>query len=88
MTARAKLIVDLLERTVFTWLETFLGLLIAANVFDNTTAGKWLGVLSAAQTAAVAAVPAALAVLKSGVSSLLGNRNTAAALPAQVDNAT
>lgn len=85
MTPRLKLVVDLLERTVFTWLEAFVGLLAVANVFDTTQAGHLIGVLSAVQVAAVSALPAALAVLKGGLAALGGNRDSAAALPASID---
>jgi hypothetical protein len=84
VSAKEKLFIDILERAFFTWGETFLGLLLVANIWTGTEAGKLTGVLGAAQVAAVAALPAALAVIKGALASLLGNRNTAAALPADV----
>lgn len=63
---------DLAERTAATYVETFSGLLIAgwADVAD-------LGILSVAETAGVAAVPAALAVVKAGAARLRGDRESA-----------
>ncbi|MFC1415419.1 hypothetical protein [Streptacidiphilus cavernicola] len=52
---------DVVERAAATYLETFLGLLLASGVLD----------VSALKAAAVAAVPAALSVIKSAVSVLL-----------------
>lgn len=46
---------DLTERAVATYAQTFLGLLIASGVVD----------ISAVKAAAVAAIPAALSVVKS-----------------------
>ena len=66
-----KFIVDLAERTVATYLEAFLGLLLAGSVVD----------LPAAKAAAVAAIPAGLAVVKGALSGFLGTPTTAAALP-------
>jgi hypothetical protein len=85
MSSKGQLLVDLLERTFFTWLETFIGLLLVANIWTSTEAGKVTSFLSTAELAAVAAVPAALAVLKGGISSFIGARDTAAAVPAALD---
>ncbi|MFF4752644.1 hypothetical protein [Streptomyces sp. NPDC001270] len=66
-----KFFTDLAERTVATYLEAFLGLLLASSVVD----------LSTAKAAAVAAIPAGLAVVKGALSSLIGSSSSAAALP-------
>ncbi|MGW7598107.1 hypothetical protein [Streptomyces antimycoticus] len=71
---------DLAERTVLTYVETFLGLLLASGATDLVD-------LSAAKAAAVAALPAALAVVKAAAGSLLGRAGTAAWLPADKDPA-
>ena len=65
----AKYLIDLAERTIATYLETFLGLLLAswADVAN-------LGVLSVAETAGLAAIPAALAVVKGGLARFRGDR--------------
>lgn len=84
MTAKTKLIIDILERTFFTYFETFIGLLIVANVWSSTQAGSLVSLLQVVQVAAVSAVPAALAVIKGGLASVIGNRDTAAALPKDV----
>lgn len=67
-----RFLLDLVERTAATYVETLCGLLIAgwADVAD-------LGILSVAETAAVAAVPAALAVVKAGAARLRGDREDA-----------
>ncbi|MFI1562213.1 holin [Streptomyces sp. NPDC020490] len=63
---------DLAERVVATYLEAFVGLLLAGSVVD----------LPAAKAAAVAAIPAALAVVKGALSAFVGGSpRTAAALP-------
>lgn len=64
-----KYLLDLTERVVATFLEVFLGLLLAAWA-DVAI----IGLLSVAETAAVAAIPAALAVLKGGVARFRGDR--------------
>lgn len=58
-------VVDTLERTVATYLEVLFGLLIAQWTTDKLD-------LSLLATAALAAVPAALTVLKSAVAELKG----------------
>lgn len=85
MSPKLRLVIDGLERALFTFLEAFFGLLLVANVFSDTTPGKVVALLSAAQQAAVAAIPAALAVLKATAGSLIGDRDTAAVLPASAD---
>ncbi|MEU1284895.1 holin [Kitasatospora sp. NPDC005856] len=67
-----KLILDLVERTVATYAVAFLGLLLADN-FDLTSVG-------ALRAAAVAALPAALTVVKGTVSTFVGDPNSAALL--------
>ncbi|MER7794916.1 holin [Streptomyces sp. NPDC097640] len=71
---------DLAERTILTYVETFLGLLLASGVTDLVD-------ISTAKAAAIAALPAALAVVKSAAGSLLGNNASAAWLPAGKDPA-
>ncbi|MFL4904671.1 hypothetical protein ACJ6WF_16155 [Streptomyces sp. MMS24-I2-30] len=66
-----KFFTDLAERTISTYLEAFLGLLLASSVVD----------LSTAKAAAVAAIPAGLAVVKGALSSLIGSSSSAAVLP-------
>ncbi len=85
MSPKMKLVVDIAERVVFTYLAAFVGLLATANLGD-TQAEKIASLFSVAQVAAVAVVPAILTLIKTGFASLAGNRNTAAALPAAVDN--
>lgn len=50
---------DTLERCISTWLECFLGLLLAAPLVDTG--------LDVIQTAAVGALPAALSVIKNAL---------------------
>lgn len=71
---------DLAERTVLTYVEGFLGLLLAS--------GTDLVDLSATKAAAIAALPAALTVVKSAIGTLLGRSGTAAWLPVDKDPAT
>ncbi|MFJ8603378.1 hypothetical protein ACIREM_32670 [Streptomyces shenzhenensis] len=66
-----KFFTDLAERTIATYLEAFLGLLLASSVVD----------LSTAKAAAIAAIPAGLAVVKGALSAFVGSSSTAAALP-------
>ncbi|MFI6443836.1 holin [Kitasatospora sp. NPDC050543] len=70
-----KLFVDLAERTVATYVVAFLGLLLADGV-DLTSVGTL-------RAAVVAALPAALTVIKGGISSFVGAPNSAALLPRQ-----
>jgi uncharacterized membrane protein len=66
-------LLDLAERTVATYLEAFLGLLLAGQVTD----------LSAAKAAAIAAIPAGLAVIKGALAGAIGPKSGASALPAR-----
>jgi hypothetical protein len=68
-----KFVLDLVERTVATYAAAFLGLLLADG-FDLTSVG-------ALRAAAVAAVPAALTVLKGAISTFVGDPTTAGLLP-------
>jgi len=67
-----KLIKDISERVVWTYVQTFLGLLLASGMFADGALD-----LSVLQSAAVAAVPAALAVLKGVAASRVGDPKTA-----------
>jgi hypothetical protein len=71
----SKFLTDLSERTVATYLEVFLGLLIADGFTDGVVD------LSVLQSAAIAAVPAALAVVKGGISRYWGDPDSASAAP-------
>lgn len=66
-------IVDLVERTVATYLETFIGLLIASGLDVAAPLTR----MAVVEKAAVAALPAALAVVKSGLARLRGNGDSA-----------
>ena len=57
MTASPVFIRDLIERAIATYIQTLLGLLIVSGVTD----------LAVVQTAAIAAIPAALSVVKSAL---------------------
>jgi hypothetical protein len=63
-----KLLLDVAERAAWTWVETFAGLLMVSGITD------W----DAVTTAMVAAIPAALAVVKGGLASFTGDRESAA----------
>ncbi|MFE0477024.1 hypothetical protein ACFW2V_36065 [Streptomyces sp. NPDC058947] len=76
-----KLLADITERAVLTYVEAFLGLLLASGTTNVVT-------LSALQSAAVAAIPAGLAVVKGAVGSLLGRTGTASWLPSRSDPAS
>jgi hypothetical protein len=76
-----KLLADIAERSVLTYIEAFLGLLLASGTTDLVD-------LSTLQSAAVAALPAALAVVKGAVGTLLGRSGTASWLPARTDPAS
>lgn len=65
-------VVDLLERAVATYLQALAGFLVAGTTTIN---------ISGLQAAALAAVPAGLSVLKSGVATFVGDSETAALLP-------
>ncbi|MFE2323575.1 holin [Streptomyces sp. NPDC059385] len=69
----SRIVLDVVERTVAAWATTFLGLLLAAN-FDLTD-------VSAVKAAAIAAIPAALSVVKGAVGAVVGDPSTAGWLP-------
>lgn len=69
--------VDLLLRTVRTYVAVFLGLLVAVPVFRLD-----IGIAAAAATGAL---PAALAVLKAALAQRIGDPGTAAVLPRHRD---
>ncbi|MEV0279741.1 holin [Streptomyces sp. NPDC050610] len=71
--ATAKTLADIAERTVTAYVTTFLGLLMADG-FDLTS-------VSALKAAAVAALPAALSVLKGTIGTRVGDKSSAAWLP-------
>lgn len=66
-----KLLLDILERTLWTYVQAFLGMLLASSVLDVSTL----------KLAAVAALPAALAVVKGFAASRIGDPETAAIPP-------
>lgn len=75
--------VDAFERVVATYIETFLGLVIASAFVDS---GKLN--MGAVTAAAVAALPAALSLVKSLIARAVGDEGTAALLPASEDTET
>ncbi|MGW1878445.1 holin [Streptomyces sp. NPDC001975] len=80
-TRTPKLLADIAERAVLTYVEAFLGLLFASGTTNVVT-------LSTLESAAIAAIPAGLAVVKGTVGSLLGRAGTASWLPADSDPAS
>jgi hypothetical protein len=72
---RSKFFVDLAERVVATYLEAFLGLVIASAITDGVID------LSVVQSAAVAALPAGLAVVKGALARWRGDPDSASAAP-------
>ncbi|MEV0735423.1 hypothetical protein AB0I51_05535 [Streptomyces sp. NPDC050549] len=76
-----KLLADIAERSVLTYVEAFLALLLASGTTDIVN-------LSTLESAAIAAIPAGLAVAKGAVGSLLGRSGTASWLPARTDPAS
>jgi hypothetical protein len=62
-----KLAKDVAERAAATYIEAFLGLLLVSNTFASGQID-----LSVIQTAAVAAIPAALSVIKSYAATFRG----------------
>lgn len=78
-TSTPSLLADVAERTALTYVEAFLGLLLAAATTDVVD-------LTFLQSAAVAAIPAGLTVIKSAIGSRLGQVGTAAWLPAKSDS--
>ena len=71
-----KYLTDLAERTIATYIETLAGLLIAGWA-DFTSASDFLDV---GTSAAIAAVPAALAIVKGGFAKARGDREDASLL--------
>lgn len=71
--------VALLGNTARTFVQGFLGFLLAQQVFTLD--------VSVGQAAVFAALPAALAVLKAGIATRVGDPNTPNLLPANVDPA-
>lgn len=71
---------DLVLRAGRTWLAVFLGLLAANPTFD-LSASTWT-------SAATAALPAALAVVKARLAARVGDPETAALLPAHLDTSS
>jgi hypothetical protein len=69
----SRFLLDLAERTVATYAVSLLGLLLADG-FDLTSVG-------AVRAAAVAALPAALTVIKGAVATFVGDPTSAAMLP-------
>lgn len=69
---------DTVGRTIRTAVVSFLGYLVAAPILDLSVDGL--------KAAAIAAIPAALAGVKSAGSSYVGNKDTAALLPVKVDS--
>lgn len=68
-----KFVVDLVERTASTYVEVLIGLLIASKVTLD---------ISVLKTSAIAAIPAALAVLKGALAKKVGDSDTAAVVSA------
>ena len=75
---KTRFLVDLIERTAATYVEVFLGLLIASGL--GTPADR----MDLITKAAISAIPAALAVVKGGAAKLRGDPDGAslADLPA------
>jgi hypothetical protein len=73
-------LLDLAERTAATYVETLCGLLIVGWA-DWTSVGD---ALDFGTSAAVAAVPAALAVVKGGLARLRGDKQEASLLPVPI----
>lgn len=71
------LAVDVLYRTVRTYVVSFLGFLLAMPTFHLD--------YSAAVAASSSALPSAMAVVKGAVASFIGDRSSAALLPAAAD---
>lgn len=66
-----KFLLDVAERAVATYAQCFVGLLLVSGATN----------LDAISTALVAAIPAALSVVKSALASHYGEKGTAALLP-------
>lgn len=69
----SRIVLDVVERTAAAYVTTFLGLLLAVD-FNLTD-------LTAVKAAAIAAIPAALSVVKGAVGSVVGDPTTAGWLP-------
>lgn len=65
-----KFVLDLVERACWTYVQSFLGLLMVSGPLD----------LDAVRLALVAALPAALAVIKGAGARLVGDKDSAATL--------
>ncbi|GHF38219.1 hypothetical protein GCM10010218_19190 [Streptomyces mashuensis] len=72
---RTDILLDIAERTLAAYITTFVGLLLADG-FDLTS-------ISAIKAAAIAALPAALSVVKGAIGSRFGDRTSAGWLPAR-----
>lgn len=68
----SKFLLGTAERAIATYVEAFLGLLIVAGPLN----------LEAVEVALVAALPAALAVVKAAIASRLGTKGSPSLLPA------
>ncbi len=68
---------DLFERVIMTFLQAFLGALIAGGVFDVTGVRE----VSAYEAAALAGVAAVLALIKGLVAKWVSNRQSASLAP-------
>ncbi len=73
----AKYVRDLAERVVSTFVQAFLGALVAGNWFDISHIRD----LSIVQTAGVAGLVAVLAVIKGVVARFVGSPDSASAVP-------
>jgi hypothetical protein len=78
--SKRSLILDIAERTVWTYSQSYLGLWIASGVGISAIAD-----LSMADKALVSVLPAILAVVKGLAASRVGATDSAATLPADVD---
>lgn len=72
-TSTGRYLTDLVERVTLTYVEAFLGLLIV-DASNWTVVGD---VLSAGRSAAVAAIPAGLALAKTLLARMVGNGDSA-----------
>ena len=72
-----KFVVDVVERAVWTYLESLIGLIAVSGPLN----------LSTVEAAAVAALPAAIAVVKGAIAGSFGAKGSAALLPEALDNA-
>ncbi|HEX8344740.1 MAG TPA: hypothetical protein VF657_08350 [Actinoplanes sp.] len=76
MPTRSVFAIDLIERALATYVQAFLGLVIAAGAdvpFEFS--------ISSARAAALAALPAALAVLKAGIAKMVHDPDSASLAP-------